>query len=162
MARKISIGWFKQKSGKYALKGITIFEDDHAYDCMSTFRDEDAKWLTRVLGADADVELSSNKAGERTPEGFPEWALKTGQENNTSLIPPLDLERASATILRHFLSQIVEAHNSKGSNGSLQPLLEEANAALLATDAGTYYTLLEANTILQKRDQKPGRAASKR
>src|SRR5690242_15003706 len=108
MARKISIGWFKQRSGSYALKGITITEDNRAYDSMGTFRDEDARWLTKVLGAEADVELSGNKAGERTPEGYPEWALKTRLENSSDSAPSLDSERAGATFLRHFLSRMVE------------------------------------------------------
>ena len=48
MTRKISVSWFKQRSGWYALKGISILEDNHAYDSASTFREEDAKWVTIV------------------------------------------------------------------------------------------------------------------
>ncbi len=160
MPRKISIGWFKQRSGSYALKGITINEDNRAYDSTSTFRDEDARWLTKMLGATADIELSGNKAGERTPEGYPEWALKTGQEANSDPVPALDWERASATLLRHFLSRLVESSGTRNGSDGFQHLIDEANAALLSTDAGTHYTLDEARTILERRAQKPGKAKS--
>src|SRR5438105_2523438 len=136
MPRKITIGWFKQRSGSYALKGITIREDDRAYDSTSTFREEDARWLTKVLGAEADVELSGNKAGERTPEGYPEWALKTRYEANSDPIAVLEWERAGATLLRHFLSRMVEAYDTKNGSDGFHRLTNEANAALLATDAG--------------------------
>ena len=162
MVRKISIAWFKQRSGSYALKGITIREDNRAYDSMSTFRDEDARWLTKVLGAEADVELSGNKAGERTPEGYPEWALKTTQRTTSDEIAALDWERASATLLRHFLGQIVEACDASNDNDELRHLTDEAKAALLATDAGTYYTPDEARTILERRSQKSGKASTAR
>lgn len=157
MTRKISIGWFMQRSGRYALKGVTINEDNRSYDSTSTFRDEDARWLTRMLGAEADVELASNKAGERTPEGYPEWAIKTGQETNVDVGSPLDWERASATLLRHFLVRVVEACATENGSAELQKLTEDANAALLATDAGTFYTLDEARTIIDRRGQKPGK-----
>src|SRR5438105_15215583 len=118
MVRKISIAWFKQRSGSYALKGITIREDNRAYDSMSTFRDEDARWLTKVLGAEADVELAGNKVGERTPDDSPEWALHMGQESTSDVVPPLEWERAGATLLRHFLSQFIEACDfENGSRG---------------------------------------------
>jgi hypothetical protein len=162
MLRKISVGWFKQRSGSYALKGITISEDNRAYDSMSTFRDEDARWLTMVLGAEADVELSSNKAGERTPDGYPEWALKTRQENNSDPVAALDWERAGATLLRHFLSRMVEGYDTKNGSNEFYYLASEANAALLATDAGTHYTLDEAHTILDRRIQKLEKAKSTR
>src|SRR5438128_2401821 len=137
MFRKISIGWLKQRSGSYALKGIKIREDNRTYDSTSTFREEDARWLTNVLGAEADVELSSNNRTERNPEGYPEWALKTRQENNSYAVPSLDWDRAGATILRHALSRLVEACETKDSSNGFRHLTNEANAAMLATDAGT-------------------------
>jgi hypothetical protein len=167
MLREISIGWFRQRSGSYALKGITISENDRGYDSMSTFRDEDARWLTKVLGARADVELSGNKLGERTPDGYPEWALRMGQETDNYVIAAaaLDWERASATLLRHLLSQIVEACDTENCSNRFQHLANEASAVLLATDAGTHYTLVEAHTILDRLDrrgQKPVRTKSGR
>jgi hypothetical protein len=156
MPRKISIAWFKQRSGSYALKGITIREDNRAYDSMSTFRDEDARWLTMVLGAEADVVLSGNKRDERTPDGYPEWALKTRQEANGEAAA-LDSERAGAAVLRYFLCRMIEACDARNVSNGLQHLTDEANAALLATDTGTYYTLDEARTILARGGQKPGK-----
>jgi hypothetical protein len=154
MPRKISIGWFRQKSGRYALKGVTIVENDRAYDSTSTFRDEDARWLTDVLGAEADVELASNTAGERAPEGYPEWARSTGFEPNGEVISPLVWERASATVLRHFLGQMIATYQTENGRSGFQKLRNEANAALLATDAGTYYTLEQACAILGRRSPK--------
>ena len=107
MYRKISIGWFKQKSGAYALKGITIREGDHAYDSTSTFRDEDAKWLTGMLGAQPDVELSTNNRGLRSPDDYPAWALKTGEEPESNGVPALDWERAKTTLLRDVLGSVL-------------------------------------------------------
>jgi len=162
MTRKVSIGWFRQRSGRYALKGITISENDRAYDSASTFREEDARWLTRVLGAEADVELAGGKLGERTADGYPEWALRVGQESSTDSVPPLDCERAGATLLRHYFTRLIEAHDKGNGSGGFQELANEANAALLATDAGTHYTLVEALTVLDRRGQKAGRTTAKR
>ena len=158
--RKVSIGWFKQRSGKYALKGITIRELDRAYDSASTFRDEDARWLTKVLGAEADVEIFGNGLGERLLDASPEWSLRMGQATNvpnSDFVQPLDLERAGATLLRHFLSRMVEVCDTENGRTGCQELANEARAALLSTDAGTFYTLDEARTILNRRGQKPGR-----
>src|SRR5437660_10855389 len=119
MLRKISIGWLRQRSGSYALKGIRISEADRAYDSGSTFREEDAQWLTSILGAEADVELSSTNRGERTTDGYPDWALKSRRESTTDAVPSLDLERAGATVLRHTLSRLVDiAQSETGNNGS--------------------------------------------
>src|SRR6478672_5422624 len=135
MSRKISIGWFKQRSGAFALKGITVREGDRAYDSTSTFRDEDAKWLTGMLGAQPDVELSTNNAGLRTPDDYPEWALKTGEDPDSNGVPALDWERAKTALLRHVLGRMVEACDTQ--NGllndaqfivTLQKLTREASA----------------------------------
>lgn len=160
MLRKISVGWFKQRSGSYALKGITISEDNREYDSMSTFREEDARWLTMVMGAEATVELSGNKAGERTPDGYPEWALETKQGNKRDTIQSLDLERAGATLLRHFLGQMVEAcaNDTRYSSNGFHHLTMGANAALRATDTGACYTLSEARIILDRYSEKPGKS----
>jgi hypothetical protein len=163
MPRKVSIGWFRQNSGRYALKGITIHEQDRAYDSTSTFRDEDARWLTKVLGAEADVEFSGNGRGERIPEVTPEWAVHVGQATNvpySDFVQPLDWERAGAALLRHFLGRMVEACDIENGGAGCQELANEARAALLATDAGTFYTLNEARTMLDRRGQKPGRTKS--
>jgi|SRR5436190_5744591 len=164
MSRKISIGWFKQRSGSYALKGITVREGDQAYDSTNTFRDEDAKWLTGMLGAQADVELATNNVGFRTPDDYPAWALKTGEVPDSNGVPALDWERAKTTVLRHVLAQMVAVCDT--DNGllddaqfivTLQKLTREANSVLLATDAGPYYTLEEARIIIERRNQKPAR-----
>jgi len=164
MSRKISIGWFKQRSGAYALKGITVREGDRAFDSTNSFRDEDAKWLTGMLGAQADVELSTNNVGFRTPDDYPAWALKTGVEPDSNGVPALDWERARAALLRHVLTRMVEACDA--GNGSsddaqsiatLQKLVREADAVLLATDAGPYYTLEEARIIVERHNQKPAK-----
>ena len=158
--RKVSIAWFRQRSGRYALKGITIRELDRAYDSMSTFRDEDARWLTKVLGAEADVELSGTGMGERLLDGAPEWAVRMGQEANvpsSDFVQPLDLERAGATLLRHFLGRIIQSCDTENSRTACQELASEARTALLSTDAGTFYTLDEARTILNRQGQRPGK-----
>ena len=67
---------------------------------------------------------------------------------------PLDWERAGATFLRHALDQLIESCNT-GNTGNVstrfQELVEGAKSALLTTDAGTYYTLDEARTVLDRR-----------
>jgi hypothetical protein len=153
MPKTVSISWLKQKSGNYALKGIRIYEDARAYDSMNTFRDEDAKWLTKMLGAQPQVEVSGDIRGQQTSDDFPEWALHTaGQGPNSDDFPTLDWERASATLLRHFIGKLIEAYAADNDSAStrFQNVAEEANAALLATDAGTYYTLDEAHTVLDR------------
>ena len=75
MPKTVSIGWLKQKSGNFALKGITICEGERAYDSMCTFRDEDARWLTRMLGAQPNVELSGSGMAQRSSGDYPAWAL---------------------------------------------------------------------------------------
>ena len=74
--KTVSISWFIQKSGNYALKGVTVVEDGRAYDSTGTFREEDAKWLSELLAADIHVELSGNNMGGRSSEGYPEWAQR--------------------------------------------------------------------------------------
>jgi hypothetical protein len=163
MPKTVSIAWCKQKSGWYALKGITIHEGDQAYDSMSRFRDEDAKWLTEALGAEASIESLDNRLGlglgvrERIPQDYPEWAHNAPQEPN-SHSSVLGRERAGATLLRHALNEIIEAYGPNSSNPLQRKLVSEANAALLGTDAGTYYTPGEAHTTLGGGSQKSGRA----
>ena len=160
LPRKVSIGWFRQRSGRYALKGITIRELDRSYDSTSTFRDEDARWLTRVLGAEADVELSGTGMGERLLDGAPEWAIHMGQGTNgtnSDFVQPLDRERAGATLLRHFLGRIIQACDTENGGAACQDLANEARTALLSTDAGTFYTLDEALTILNRQGQRSGK-----
>jgi hypothetical protein len=158
MSKRISIGWFRQKSGRYALKGITINEDNHAYDAMGTFREEDAKWLTRALDAHPDVEISGGRMGERTAGEYPEWA--NANNNQPQLhgdgTPPLDWERASATLLRHYLAQMIQLCDTDDGNVASRKLTAEASALLMATDAGTYYNLEEARAIVGRRAKKPG------
>ena len=154
MPRKVSIGWFKQKSGRYALKGIAICENDCTYDSTGTFRDEDARWLTKVLGAEARVELSGSKVGERTTDGCPEWALKTGQEAQNPGVSAFDRERANATLLRHILGQIVASCYTESGSSGCRKIAVAIDATLVATDVGTYYTPEEARTILYVRSHR--------
>lgn len=149
MVRKVSISWLKQRSGSYALKGIRISEDNRAYDSMSTFREEDAEWLTNLLGAGADIEVSGNNRSERSSSDSPEWALKVKQDSSSNAVPLLDCERAGATILRLYLSRMVEACATT-SGTRMQHLANEVNAALLAINAGKHYTPDEARTILER------------
>ncbi|HYP39326.1 MAG TPA: hypothetical protein VEX13_03115 [Chloroflexia bacterium] len=152
MPKTVSISWLKQKSGNYALKGITIYEDARAYDAMSTFRDEDARWLTKMLGARPHIELSGNGVGQRSSDDYPGWALDMegqGADSDNSL--PLDCERAGATFLRHVLEQLIEPCNTGNESNRFQKLVEETKSALLTADAGTYYTLDEARTVLDRR-----------
>ena len=162
MSKTITISWLKLNSGSYALKGIRVFENNHAYDSTTTFREEDAKWLTDALGARSDVEISGAGLSGQIGEGYPEWARHTHQEPGTEAVPPLDWERASTALLRHVLGQLVRACENDLSGTNLQQLTKEANAALLATEAGTHYTIHEARSILEKPGLKNGKAKVKR
>ncbi|HEY0068895.1 MAG TPA: hypothetical protein VGE04_02905 [Chloroflexia bacterium] len=157
MSRRLSIGWFRQRSGKYALKGITITEGDLSYDAASSFREEDAKWLTWILGARANIEISSSNGGSgmRSQEDYPEWARDNGLEPNVEGVTPLDRERVGAAILRYYVSQLVEACDTENS-AARQKLVSDASAALLATEAGTHYSVEQARNILERLDQKAG------
>jgi len=155
MPKTISISWLKQKSGNFALKGITIYKDARAYDSMSTFRDEDARWLTKVLGAQPYVELSGSGMVQRSSDDYPGWALDREEQGADSLSSiPLDCERAGATFLRHVLDQLVEPRNTGNGSIRFRELVKEAKLVLLATDAGTHYTLDEASTVLDRRGKK--------
>jgi hypothetical protein len=151
MPKTVSFSWLKQKSGNYALKGITIFEDARAYDSMGSFRDEDAQWLTKMLGAQPDVEVSGDIRGRQISDDYPEWAAHTtrqGSDNDD--FPRLDRERAGATLLRHLIARLIEAGAANSAGAHFPNVAEEAKAALLAIDAGTYYNLEEARTILDR------------
>ena len=162
MPKTVSIGWLKQSSGNYALKGITIFEDGHAYDSGSTFRDEDARWLTKMLGAQPRVELSGSGIGQRSSDDLPSWSLDMkGQGADSDSTLPLDWERAGATFLRHVLAQLIEKGNTGQGSTRFQELIEEAKSALVTTDAGTYFTLDEARTVLDRRDKQAARIKKK-
>jgi hypothetical protein len=158
MPKTVSISWLRQKSGKYALKGITILEDARAYDSMGTFREEDAQWLTKMLGAQPDVEFSGDIRGRQPSDGYPGWAVHTaGQGSDNDDFPKLDWERAGATLLRHFLGRLIEESTADNDSTRFPNVVEEANAALLATDAGTYYSLDEAHTVLDRPRLKPAK-----
>jgi len=158
MPKTVSISWLKQKSGNYALKGITIYKDARAYDSMSTFRDEDARWLTKMLGAQPHVELSGSGTSQRSSDDYPGWALDMeGQGGDSVGFLPLDWERAGATFLRQVLDQLIEPCNTDNGSTRFEELVEEAKSALLTTDAGTYYTLDEARTVLDRRGQQAAR-----
>jgi hypothetical protein len=161
MPKTVSISWLKLKSGNYALKGIAIHEAARAYDSTSTFRDEDARWLTKMLGAQPHVELSGNGVGQRTSDDYPGWALDMeghGADSDSGL--PLDWERAGATLLRHSLGRLAAACDIDHASMRFQELIEEAKAALMATEVGTYYNLDEARTVLDRRSKKPARVKS--
>jgi hypothetical protein len=161
MSKTITVGWFKQKSGMYALKGITIREGDRAYDSTSTFREADAEWLTKTLGANPDVELSSNRMGPSTSEDNPEWAAHMGRGAASDGISPLDWEQAGAALLRHFLAQLIEMSDHEECSIEMKKLASQAGAALLANDAGTHCTLNQARAILDSRAPKPGKSNSR-
>jgi len=164
MPRTVSISWLMQMSGSYALKCITIYEDTRAFDSMSTFRDEDARWLTRVLGAHPHVELSGRGMVQRTSNDYPGWALDTeGHGPASADALPLDWERAGATFLRHVLDQLIESRSTDNVNTRFQELVEAAKSALLAIDAetGTYFTLDEARTVLDRRHQQAAKVKRK-
>jgi hypothetical protein len=162
MTKTVSISWLKQKSGNYALKGITIHDEARSFDAMSTFRDEDARWLTKMLGARPHVELSGNGMGQRSSDDYPGWALEMeGQGTDGVDSLPLDCERAGATFLRHVLAQLIEQCNTNNGSTRLQQLVEEAKFALSAVDAGTYYTPDEARTVIDRHDQQAARLKRK-
>jgi hypothetical protein len=162
MTKTVSISWLKQRSGNYALKGITIHDDARAYDAMNSFRDEDARWLTKMLGARPHVEISGSGTGQRSSDDYPGWALDMegqGADGVDSL--PLDQERAGATFLRHVLAQLIEPCNTNNGSTRLRELVEEAKSVLSAVDAGTYYTPDEARTVIDRRDQQAARLKRK-
>jgi hypothetical protein len=162
MPKTVSISWLKQKSGNYALKGITIYKDALAYDSMGTFRDEDARWLTKMLGAQPHVELSGRGMGQRSSDDYPRWALDMeGQGDDNVGFLPLDWERAGATFLRHLLDQLIEPCDTGNASTRFQEFVEAAKSALLSIDAGTYYTLDEARTVLDRRSQQAARIKKK-
>lgn len=167
MLRKVSISWIKQRSGSYALKGITISEDDHAYDSSITFRDEDAEWVTTTLNAEAHVEVARAREDERDTARHPKWAGNKGETSIVEEVPAIAAERAGATLLRHFLKEMMDASNAGSAEGNakLLTLARNAGAILRTTDCGTYYSVDEAIAILTKGKQKPytsGVSAQKR
>ncbi len=162
MPKTVSISWLKQKSGNYALKGITLYKDSRAYDSMGTFRDEDARWLTKMLGAQPLVELSGRGLGQRTSEDYPAWALDMeGQGDDNLGLLPLDWERAGATVLRHLLEKLIEPSDIDNASTRFEELVAEAKSALSTIDAGTYYTLDEATSVLDRRRQQAARIKKK-
>ena len=164
MTRKISVSWFKQRSGWYALKGISILEDNHAFDSSSTFREQDAKWVTDVLGAEAEIELANNRLGDRISTEYPEWAQDTRPDPNGDGITPLDCERAGAALLRHYLGRMVAECGTGTGDGSLdiQKLAQEADAVLSATSAGMHFTPEQARAIVNRRAQTLAKTKSRR
>jgi len=155
MLRKVSIGWLKQRSGSFALKGITISEGDYAFDSSNSFREQDAEWLTTTLNAQADVEFSGRKEHVQASEGYPKWASRSVQASSADAIAPISLERANATLLRHLLSEIVAASGGELDAARLEKLARDADTLLRSTDCGTYYSLDDALSILTKFDKKP-------
>jgi hypothetical protein len=159
MLRKVSISWYKQRSGSYALKGITITEDDHSYDSSTTFRDADAEWVTTSLNAEADVEVARTRGQEWNKDGYPEWAERKREASLVEANTPLALERANATLIRHFLSEIIKTTNNNVDTEEgklkLQKLIQDANTLLRTTSSGTYYTVDEALAMLSKPENKP-------
>jgi hypothetical protein len=162
MTRKISVSWFKQRSGWYALKGISILEDNHAYDSGSTFREEDAKWVTEVLGAQADIEMANNRMGDHIAANYPEWAQDTRPNANGDGITPLDCERAGAALLRHYLSRIVAECGTGDYSLDFRKLAQEADAALSATSSGMHFTPEQARAIVNRRAQTLAKTKSRR
>ena len=161
MLRKVSVSWFKQRSGKYALKGITIEEGDRAYDSSVSFREEDANWVTTTLNAEAHIEVSGQKEFAQRGADYPEWARNKGLVTEVEAVSPLERERANATVLRHLLREIMRLSGSDAVEDQvqLQKLFAQANAVLQSTAAPTDYTLDEALAILTTREAKPARPA---
>ncbi|MDQ5825596.1 MAG: hypothetical protein M3441_15495 [Chloroflexota bacterium] len=157
MLRRVRISWFKQRSGSYALKGITIEEGERAYDSSVSFREQDAEWVTRTLQAQADVEVSGKKEFSQSNEDYPEWALNRGVVTEVEAVSPLERERANASVLRHLLREIMKqvGGNGEGDPAHLQKLMAQANAVLQTTATSTDYSLEEALAILTARDTKP-------
>jgi hypothetical protein len=165
MLRRVRISWFKQRSGSYALKGITVEEGERAYDSSVSFREQDAEWVTRTLQAQADVEVSGKKEFSQSSEDYPEWALNRGLVTEVETVTPIERERANATVLRHLLREIMKqvSGDTEGDPAQLQKLIAQANAVLQTTATSTDYSLEEALAILTARDTKPltGLAARK-
>jgi hypothetical protein len=162
MPKTVSISWLKQKSGNFALKGITLYKDSRAYDSMGTFRDEDARWLTKMLCARPQVELSGRGLGQRTSDDYPGWAIDMeGQGDDKVGFLPLDWERAGATVLRHVLGKLVDSRYTGNGSTRFQELVAEAKSALLTIDAGAFYTLDEAVSVLDRRRQQAARIKRK-
>jgi len=164
MSRRITVGWLKQRSGWYALKGISIREDNQAYDSTSTFREEDAKWVTDVLGAEADIELANNRMGDRISTDYPEWAQDTRPDPSGDNITPLDWERAGAVLMRYYLDRMIgEPGTGTGDDSpDFQKLAQEAAAVLSATTAGTHFTTEQARAIISRRTQTLAKTKSRR
>lgn len=156
MLRKVSIAWYKQRSGNFALKGITINEDNRSYDSNATFRDEDAEWLTGVLKAQPDVEVVQ-VMGNGWNTGYPSWASNKGETSTVEEVTPIATERANTVLLRHFLSHMLEASGDTSEDGvaRFRKLVHDASSFLRSTDCGTYYTVDEAIALLTKKDKKP-------
>jgi hypothetical protein len=157
MLRRVTISWFKQRSGSYALKGITVEEGERAYDSSVNFREQDAEWVTRTLQAQADVELSGKKEFSQNSEGYPEWALSRGLVTEVEVVSPIERERANASVLRHLLREIMKVVGSDTEDDrvQLQKLINQANGVLQSTASPTDYSLEEALSILTMRDTKP-------
>jgi len=162
MLRKVSINWYKQRSGSFALKGITITEDNRSYDSSTTFRDEDAEWVTASLGAEPNVELTRTRDGEFTMDGYPRWA-ENKRDAAVVDIEPIALERANATLMRYFLTQIIETTRASSATGSYTDedriqflkLIHDSDALLHSTDCGTHYSVEDALDILTRSRKKP-------
>lgn len=154
MLRKVSIGWLKQKSGSFALKGITISEDNQSFDSSNTFREQDAEWLTTALNAQADVEFSGRREYSQTSEDYPKWAAMSRQGSGSDEVAPMALERANAALLRHLLSELAAA-SSEEDTAKVQKLVRDADILLRSTDCGTYYSLDEALAVLTRSAKKP-------
>ena len=146
----VTISWLKQRSGNYALKGIKITEGDRAYDSSTAFREEDAAGLTSMLGANPDVEVSAPGSSTVPRDSAPEWTRAVAaNQQGTERVAPLELERASSTVLRYFLASLIDAC-SPHAVAKLDPgaVAKSAARVLRNTDTGTHYTLAEVNAIL--------------
>lgn len=162
--RPVTISWLKQRSGNYALKGIKITEGERAYDSSTAFREEDAAWLTSMLGADPDVEVSAAGSSTVPRDSAPEWARAVAaNQRGTERVAPLELERARTTMLRQFLASLIAAC-SPDAEVKLDPsaLAESAARVLQDTDTGTHYTLAEASAILNGQRPKVPTAKSRK
>src|SRR5689334_20397177 len=146
--RRITIAWFKQNSGSYALKGIRVEENGHSYDSSITFRDTDAEWVTRALGAEAEIEFPGYYGATRSPQDYPKWAHDTEPAAKQTHEELLQTERAEASLLRFRLRQLIQACESDFAGTALARQLDEARKVLLETEEGTYYEAAEAVVIL--------------
>lgn len=151
----VTVSWLKQRSGNYALKGIRITEDQMSFDSSTSFREEDAVWVTSMLGARADVEALGASSSTPMLENTLLSARDVGLAQNNQTIVPLELERANATLLRHFLDQLIAACDPEAdATLDCKSIAESASKALQATDVGTHYTLREAHAILDTHPRK--------